>query len=199
MTILLVLLLVAEIPTAFFNWTSLELVYSSTYDSASYAEVSAANATSYARCFFNMHVANERFQIAARCRTFCNFTEEGCYTTCTDDGWQSLSETTAFQNVIITFLLLVFTFFTRVMKIMDSLSTWATYSLRIPLSRWWRRKMLLADSIFLRSPTLWTPRRILRWKHFVVKQELAVLLLARLYADLYTSTLSEVRILLVFL
>lgn len=173
MTILLVLLLVAEIPTAFFNWDS-----SNNYH---FAEVSAANATSYAYCFFNMRIARERFEIAVR-----NSSRE--------DGIKHVSDTSAFQNMVITVLLLVFNFCTRVTKIMDKPSTWATTSLRVPLSRWWRQQALLADSAFLRSSRSWTPRKILIHKYFSVKQRLAVLLFSRLYADIYTSMLSEVSI-----
>lgn len=173
MAILFVLLLVAEIPTAFFNWDL--------YDMKTSAEVSAANATSYARCFFNMRIARERFEIAVR-----NSSQE--------DGVKSLSDTSALQNTVIAVLLLVFNFLTRIMKIMDKPSIWATTSLRAPLSRWWRRQALLADSAFLRSSKLWTPRKILTHKYFSVKQRLAVLLLSRLYADIYTSMLSEVII-----
>lgn len=179
MTILLVLLLIAEIPTAFFNWNTYD--HSGNNDPR---EVSAANATSYARCFFDMQIASERFDVAARALS-------GCHSRCSDHT-PSLRDTAAFQNMIITFLLLVFNFFTRITKIMDGPSTWVTYNLRIPLSRWWRTKVLLADSAFLRSPRIWTPRYILIRKYFVVKQGLALLLLSRLYADLYTSMLSEV-------
>lgn len=182
MAILLILLLVAEIPTAFFNWAS----------ALDEWEVSAANATSHARCFFDMQIANERLHLAARCTTYCNPTSGDCETLCTDNGYPSLAETSAFQNMIATFLLLVFNCFTRLMKILDRPSRWVTYKLRIPLSRWWRKRILLADSAFLRSPKLWTPKHILIRKYFLVKQGLAVLLLSRLYADLYTSTLSEV-------
>lgn len=183
MAILLILLLVAETPTAFFNWAS----------TADHTEVSAANATSYARCFFDMKIANERFDIAARCETY-NFTSGGCQTWYSNYVHQSLGDTSAFQNMIVTFLLLIFNCFTRIIKLVDRLSKWATYSLRSPLSRWWRRKVLLADSIFLRSTGPWTPRCIRIWKWFVVNQGLALLLFMRLYADLYTSTLSEVSI-----
>lgn len=184
MAVLLILLLVAETPTAFFNWAS----------AADHTEVSAANATSYARCFFDMKIANERFDVAARCSTVCHVSLGGCQTWCSDPARQSLGDTSAFQNMIMTFLLLVFNCFTRIMKLVDRLSKWATYSLRRPLSCWWRKKVLLADSVFLRSTKLWTPRRIRIWKCFVVNQGLAVLLFLRLYADLYTSTLSEVSI-----
>lgn len=183
MAILFLLLLVAEIPTAFFNWAS-----------SDDREVSAANATSHARCFFNMQIATERFHVAARCSERCSVALGDCETRCTGYGSQLLSDTSAFQNMIVTFLLLAFNCFTRVMKIMDKPSTWVAYNLRNPLSRWWRRKILLADSAFLRLPRAWTPRKILIQKYFWVKHRLAMLLLWRLYADLYTSTLSEVSI-----
>ena len=188
MAILWVLLLVAEVPTAFFNWASLEEYYDGIY---SRHEVSAANATSYARCFFDMKIANSRFKEANRCLTTCHI-YLGCQTICRDHGFSSLKSTSAFQNMIITFLLLILTGFTRVVKIMEALSTWAQYRLRARLSRFWRRRILLADSVFLRSTRNWTPIRISMWKYFVVNQGLAMLLLSRLYADIYTSTLSEV-------
>lgn len=179
MVILFVLLLVAEIPTAFFNWKS--------YDTEYFAELSAANATSYAHCFFNMQIARERFEIAVR-----NSSREDPAKY--DPRTKHLPDTSAFQSLVMTVLLLVFNFFTRLTKIMDKPSTWATTRLRAPLSRWWRKKALLADSAFLRSSKLWTPRKIMIHKYFSVKQRLAVLLLLRLYADIYTSMLSEVII-----
>lgn len=191
MTILLALLLAAEIPTAFFNWISSEDPLS-IYEE--HLEVSAANATSYARCFFDMRVAWERFNAAPRCWIACSVDTERCQTKCVKHEFQSLGNTSAFQDMIVTILLLVFNFFTRVMKIMGRLSMWANYNLRLRLSRWWRKRTLLADSVFLRSPRDWTPRRILAWKCFLVKQRVALLLLSRLYADLYTSTLSEVSV-----
>lgn len=173
MTILFVLLLVAEIPTAFFNWDS--------HDEYGFAEVSAANATSYAYCFYDMQIARKRFEIAARASS-------------REDRIRSLFDTTALQNMVISVLLLVFNFLTRVAKIVEEASSWATIRLRARLSRWWRKEVLLSDSAFLRSSRLWTPRQILIRKYFVVKQSLAVLLLSRLYADIYTSMLSEVSI-----
>lgn len=164
MATLLVLFLVAEIPTAFFNWGSPD----------KNKEISAANATSPARCFFDMQIANKRFHELSVDAV--------------------LSETSAFKNMITTFLLLVFNSFTRVVEIMDRPSAWVTNNLRSPLSRWWRRQILLSDSAFLRSRKAWTPRGVLTRKYFVVKTELAVLLLSRLYADVYTSTPSEVSI-----
>lgn len=140
----------------------------------------------------DMQIANERLHLAARCMTYCNPTSGDCETLCTDNGYPSLSETSAFHNMIATFLLLVFNCFTRLMKILDRPSRWVTYNLRIPLSRWWRKRILLADPAFLRSPKGWIPNHILIRKYFLVKQALAVLLLSRLYADPYASTLSEV-------
>lgn len=46
-----------------------------------------------------------------------------------------------------------------------------------PAELWLEKKVLLTDSVFLRLPRVWTPKRILAWKYFVVKQDLAVLLL----------------------
>lgn len=184
MAILFLLLLVAEIPTAFFNWAS----------SDDGTEVSAANATSHARCFFDMQIANERHNVAARCSEQCSVGLRNCETRCRELGPQLLSDTSAFQNMIVTFLLLVFNCFTRVMKIMDKPSTWVANNLRNPLSRWWRRKIVLADSASPQSSDVRLRKQLLIQKYFGVKHRLTVLLLSRLYADLYTSTLSEVSI-----
>lgn len=85
MTIPLVLLLVAEIPTAFFNWTSPK--YYTPYCGYVPMELSAANATSYARCFFNMQIAKSRFNAVARCTRSCDFASGKYKVTCGDSGY----------------------------------------------------------------------------------------------------------------
>lgn len=174
MTVLWLLLLVAEIPTTFFNWHS-----SDPYTDGYFLEPSAANATTYARCFFDMKIAHARFQNATR----FDSDSESSY---------KVTDTVAFQNMIVTFLLLVFTYITRISKILDGLPVRVIYRLRGWLGEFWVEKILLADSAFLRSRRAWSPRRILLRKYLIIRQMFALNLFCRLYADIYTSMLSEV-------
>jgi len=186
MVVLLVLLVTAEVPTAFFNWPNAgDVNWEYTVLLPTLPEPTAATPASIARCFFNMTLGRQRYDDANVCWTHDPKENIMCDV--------ALSETTAFQSMLLSVLLLVFNFVTRVVKLSRRLSAVVHERIRDRLSRWLKnmihrchRHPLAAkgplSAVFLGKLKL----------YFFTKPQLALLLMLRLYADLYASMLSEV-------
>lgn len=190
MPLLLLLLLVAEFPTGFFNWSTpyllgetLEVSYYNYTLWRPLPEAQVANASSYAICFFNIKVAQQRltFTMDDNCH--------GCI-----PHFQNMTprfqDTTSFQGMIISMILLVINFGSRVVKLSMTLSSLFNHKVRKALSQWFRS--LILRSVHSRqspAPPHWPENRR---TYIITKPLMALLLVARLYVDLGTSTLAEV-------
>lgn len=172
MLLFLLLLLVAEFPTGFFNWSNANsTIYIPGWFTDSEAQV--ANASSYARCFFNLKTVQQRL-VNAEC-TWCT---------------PRFQDTTAFQGMIVSMVLLVFNFGSRVVKLSMTLSSIFNHKVRETLSQWSRHLILRTVCSKRNSaPPHWPENRR---TYVITKPLMALFLLARLYLDLGTSTLAEV-------
>ncbi|KAK3942863.1 hypothetical protein QBC46DRAFT_255481 [Diplogelasinospora grovesii] len=162
MMILLMLLFVAEIPTAFFDWSS----------DAGESGASAAWPSSYARCFFDLPTAQARFDAL--------------------HGSGSVSSTDAGVSVIFSLLLLIFSFSTRVIKVSSTMSYIVNTNIRAKLSTWLQEKLRHLASHPWSGSTEPGSRRYHFWSSMLVRPLVAGFLLCRLYVDLYSSMMSEV-------
>lgn len=173
MLLFLLLLLVAELPTGFFNWVNDTdfLQYETTLSSS---EAQVANASSYAKCFFNIKIAQQRLI------EYCNITGHP----------PRFRDTTAFQGMIVSMVLLVFNFGSRVVKLSMTLSSVFNRKVRAVFSQWFRHLILLsARSRRFPAAHHWPENRR---TYIITKPLMALFLLTRLYLDLGTSTLAEV-------
>lgn len=175
MLLFLIMLLVAEFPTGFFNWPNVyRVVHNGSKSWLIPKEAYAANASSYAICFFNMNIARERLTSVKDCYP-CPL---------------NFQDTTAFQSMIVSMVLLVFNFGTRVVKLSMTLSSIFNHKVRESLSRWFRYLILLSVRP-RRDPASphWPGNRR---AYIITKPLMALFLVARLYVDMGTSTLAEV-------
>ncbi|KAH8884072.1 hypothetical protein GQ53DRAFT_830005 [Thozetella sp. PMI_491] len=182
MGILLVFLIIAEVPTGFFNWSN-----TGPYP----GEISAANSSSYASCFFEMHTAKARFidaQQGSRVE-YCSPSYEDISLCLDETRDMELVDTTAFQTMILSTVLLIFSFATRTIKLSKRLSTLFNHQIRDKISN------VTHDWIETLYNKVQGDKNTLTRRHreyMIIKPMFAVILLCRLYADLYTSMLSEV-------
>ena len=212
MALLFVLLLVAEVPTIYFNWPN-------TYDSLidhyiasgllpdvlakniGTAEVSAANSSSPAWCFFNVRDATRQYDDERLKLQFLDESER--------PPWQlyfptvaTLAHSTALQSAVISMLLLSFNFFTRIVKLSTSLTGLVNARIRPWCGDTSRRVIVAIHADLLRTITKHakTPADLhvakQRLLYIYTKPTLATLLLGRLYADYYGSMAFEVSIIL---
>jgi len=188
MAALLVLLIVAEVPTLYFNWSD-----STTITNTNIWRIpspSAARPESYAHCYFNMSIAAKRFDRAAErfkgnldgCKLYSS---SAVVSPCEPSFFDSkVVNTAAFQNMLMSVLLLVFTTATRIVKLSRTLSAVINGRVRGGASRALKRLILAAHR--------WTHNEVVIY--LAVKPLLALLITLRLSADLYTSMLSEVSL-----
>lgn len=173
MLVFLILLLVAEFPTGFFNWPNKDA-----------PEAQVANASSYAKCFFDIEVARQRYMARG----------DYCYTDSCE--WYHtprarFQDTTAFQGMIVSVILLVFNFGSRVVKFSMTLSSIFNHKVRASISNWFRYSIILRSVYPKRART--SPHWPENKRAYIITRPLmALFLLARLYLDLGTSTLAEV-------
>lgn len=175
MLLFLLLLLVAEFPTGFFNWpNAYNVLQYESMTGLSFPEAQVANASSYAKCFFNIKIAQQRLI------KYCDVTECSL----------GVQDTTAFQGMIISMVLLVFNFGSRVVKLSMTLSSFFNRKVRATFSQWFRH-LILQSARSRRFPAAphWQENR---QAYIITKPLMALFLLARLYLDLGTSTLAEV-------
>jgi len=205
MALLVCLLVVAEVPTGFFSWSSPNIppLFQN-------SGPSPANATSQARCFFDLRVATTRLQqectlskeqqldcqrsSSERCLLYCRAKGPGC-------SWNGSIETceghiegsAGFQSMMISVLLILFSTATRTVKMYRGLSSSINKKIRAKVSKVLRRCILSSSTLLVGQG--WTTERSksnLAWLFLVVKPLIAAYLTLRLYTDLYASTASDV-------
>ncbi|EJT78450.1 hypothetical protein GGTG_03550 [Gaeumannomyces tritici R3-111a-1] len=175
--LLLVLLLVAIGPTAFFNWRGPWInskigAAGFVYDPNTSFSVSAANMSSSAICYFDFSYGFSKFnQISSELSI-------------------KFSETLAAQEVILSMTLLVSVFATRTVKLFKPLSSAFNSSLR----RFASKALRSVFTTLLRStfPSKSTPIRLQLWRSLFLWPCVAVFYWARILADALTSQLFEV-------
>jgi len=182
MGILTVMLLVAVVPTLFFNWPN-------------DGEFSASNATSYAVCFYDTQRARDWYM-----NDICRFLarNEGseldlsqCLAMVTTRQYSyltvRLSDTSAFQSTIVSITLLTLTFLSRLTKLVAPLTGGAKAIRRALSERYYD---------FMRGLGTPTPKQRSKSPKAVrlsaMELRLSVLLWFRLYTDILTSTISDV-------
>ncbi len=208
MFLLFVMLVVGEVPTAFFNWShtydSFELVkeYLTTgvrphdlLKGEVVIEVTAANASSYAWCSFNVIEATRQYN-----ERWTNLKEtpgDILQWVVDSEDVAGLEESTAFQSAVVSIVLLAFGFAARVVKLSKGLVTLVKRRLRPFCSRLSHcaitggHKALL-DRARKRQTEPADEKTHLRILYLYTKPVLALRFLVRIFADYYGSMASEV-------
>ncbi|KAH7324627.1 hypothetical protein B0I35DRAFT_406413 [Stachybotrys elegans] len=175
MIILWVGLIVAFVPTTSFNWVVNN-------------EPTAALPASDARCFFDVRLANtihdekgciHLSQLPWFLRKACDAEDAVPY---------PRTSTSAYESAVITIVLVVFSFFTRSIKLLRTLSTGTKTLVRGTVSRWFTSACIRSS---LRS------KHLFAYKIHVAHFWAAVYLTGKLYADLLSSDTSDVYWLIV--
>jgi hypothetical protein len=167
MTGMVLLVFVSFQPLVYFNWDAAGLT-----EDGKEREAQPASPSSYAVCFFRLGVARQRMR---------------------DSGFDKPIPYSSGSSAIVSMMLLVFSFTTRMIKLSRTSSRWVRLSIR---KRWSDRTKRFIDG---RSPKSadagdeGQPVLTVRG-NFLATLGMAVLLTARLYLDLLTSMLSEVRV-----
>ena len=211
MTIIFLILLVSEVPTIFFNWPNatrytamLPANPDNITDNADITrgaefEMTAANASSLARCYFNLPHSAGLYSDQALW-----FTDTFLVGNSTSDSASvvSLSGSAAFQSGIISILMLVFSFTTRCIKLSKVLTLLFRNRIRPLFSNLVKRAITwghlrLWSFLARRSELLAArpddPTRGELALHYLYTCPLLCLIITvRLYADLYSSMLSEI-------
>lgn len=174
MCCLLVMLLVAIVPTAFFDWTEAETYLHQQFSGDRKLEFNASSAqpSSFAVCYFNLTYGNERFS-----RSLLH-----------QDAWlnklyPSPSSLNSWQAMVMSAVLLAYGFCTRAIRLFQPLSHAVNNGVRGRTSH-----MIQFSLSWLASRRPLSPM----WKRLVVKPAVAIFLMLRLTADLITSMLGEV-------
>lgn len=179
MTVLWASLILAMVPTTFFNW-----LY--------HMEQTASLPSSSASCFFNFNVGHALLD------------DSGCFRYRIDssdimDSYLShplcrplsFAKTSAFQSTIVSILLLGFSFFSRAIKLTKSLSDSVRVTIRQRTSDCYIKKLAKRINKTATNPQL--SNITARCVHFVhVKLRIALYLECKMYADLLVSDASDV-------
>ncbi|KAK7926715.1 hypothetical protein PG985_003713 [Apiospora marii] len=168
---LIVILLVATVPTIFFNWGE------AANNRRTNVHITSASANSTAMCFLDVNYGVRLYkQILAGARDQ-DLSGTGQY--------ESLHDTHQLQITIFSMVLVVFGFTTRLVKLFGPLEMSFNMYIREPLSKLGRTCL---RHIAARQPTCATEL----WEVVVLQPALAVFLMLRLAADLAGSMLAEV-------
>ncbi|KAM7208352.1 hypothetical protein V8F20_001330 [Naviculisporaceae sp. PSN 640] len=226
MGILFIMLIVSELPTIFFNWPkageSLSLAKQGNVTGTSPGvlqqskgtlEVTAANASSSAGCYFDIGYANLHYQAEAeRYRVLLDMDTtmpNGTTELLVFGDIASLGASTAFQSTIFSILLLVFNFITRSIKLSRTLSSWVRGRVRPCVGRLAHGIVASGHKKFseivekrkqlaMQQPNAKGRKSLdLALSYLYTKPMVALVLLARLYMDYYSSMASEVYWLIV--
>jgi hypothetical protein len=173
MVILFVMLLVAFLPTGFFNWPSM---------------ISAANVQSPAACYFSLKLGQEYYDTA--CRKFHASFNDSC----------GYSESPALQSMVVSMVLLVFGLLARSTKILRPLSKTFHLIIRQPLSNLAKRVLKILRLGSLNSqrtesdpgPKFGGATRHDILFHLIELPALAIFLAIRIHFDLFSSNMAEV-------
>lgn len=176
MCCLLVMLLVAIVPTAFFDWAEAEyyLKLGDNPDRKLEFNDSSAQPSSFALCYFNLTYGNERFN-----QTWL-YTEAGL-------NYKSLRSLNSWQAMVVSAILLAYGFCTRAIRLFQPLSRVVNKGVRGRASH-----MMQSFLSWLASRSCPPSRYNTMWNRMIVKPAIAVFLMSRLTADLITSMLGEV-------
>lgn len=179
MVALLIVLIVAIVPTGFFNWVDADLADSlaDTCDSSEDEKIplTAAQRSSPAICFLDMKAGSQIFdEVLNEEIQFCS------------PKFQLLEETAAFQFMIVSIVLLVFGFASRSIRIFKSASFTVHMAIRQPISIFAQTCLLKLAGHSSRLSAQ-RSRRVL-----VVNPCLATFLMLKLNFDLFSSMLAEV-------
>lgn len=177
MTLLWLGLVPAIIPTVFFNWAN--------------EEPTSALPASNARCFFDTHIASILFNNTAY------FDSSGARTSSDNYSFsktQEISETSALQSAVVSIILLSFSYCTRYIKLVQSLSNGARSHVRQTCSRYFVSRLSLSRLRLSQMPQTSSSdrRRRLFTDVFNVRPRTSAYLVGKLYADLLTSDASDV-------
>ncbi|KAI1277632.1 hypothetical protein F5Y07DRAFT_81395 [Xylaria sp. FL0933] len=181
MTALLILWIIAAVPSSFFDWTSpswpIDVVIIGPGDPAI--------------CFINIGFGDRIFQ--NRLQTVCESQSDiACLSSY---QWTS---SPSFQNLLLSLLLITFSFFVRVIKLYEPLSRFARQNVRTSLSQKFQssilaRSITLTESIqagnSLIRPSLFGT---LALRTFLVDSLLGSFVFLRVLLDLFQSTLAEI-------
>ncbi|KAK2592368.1 hypothetical protein QQS21_009948 [Conoideocrella luteorostrata] len=171
MTLLWLGLILAIIPTAFFNWSK--------------TEPTSALPASNARCFFNMNTAHALFNETACFSPVDNSRSYNSDDICIKSPfWQ----TSALQAAVVSIVLLGLGFCTRSVKLIKSFSYRVQSSVRQNTSRRFHAKL---TSLRRRGPDVSNIPEVKRHRLKFLAIA-AVYLVGKLYADLLTSEASDV-------
>ncbi|KAF4821827.1 hypothetical protein CGCSCA5_v002590 [Colletotrichum siamense] len=172
MTALVIMLIVAMVPTIYFNWRETS---------------SASAASSNARCFFSSSTAQKLWDDDQPCESRNSL--DGC----TRRMKQSLGNSHAFQSAVVSIVLLVFNFASRSAKLYRTISDVSRITLREEVARGAtfclhavsrRCKRRGSSPILIWVVSIFRPLDIL----------IAFYLLAKLYTDWFFSELADVSI-----
>ncbi|KAK0624061.1 hypothetical protein B0T14DRAFT_565370 [Immersiella caudata] len=171
MTVLWLALFPAIAPTAFFNWTA--------------QEPTAADPASNARCYFEPGIGRALYDKSYA--TIKAFDEKPG-----DRHPGSFNDSAALESAILSSLLLFFSYFTRSIKLIPSLSRGFRNQVRGRASRRYVAFLgwiIADDEIRQEQPS---PVRLLRREWLTVRPLMAVYLVGKLYADILSSDVSDV-------
>ncbi|ROW03022.1 hypothetical protein VMCG_05817 [Cytospora schulzeri] len=193
MVILLIVLMVAAVPTGFFNWFSVEGETwdwedgcRRTMDGTTLA--TAAIQSSPAICFLDIELGRQNYHRAAN----YSFYVCGQVFKSSENNKQSLGNTAALQAMVVSVVLLALGFISRSVKLFKSMSMTVDRGFRQPVSNLAQRFLtkLAGDPS---QPTAQRRRTL------VVNPFLAAFLALRLNFDLFSSMLAELYGLLILL
>ncbi|KAK1701357.1 hypothetical protein BDP55DRAFT_736501 [Colletotrichum godetiae] len=211
MFVLLVILIVAIVPSGFFNWRSPRA-------DSSAIQATAASAKTSAACFYNLSCAKRLYQdsLWMNCTTSCSQsfdapeTLESCElrtkpetTGYFDCRW--LTQSSAMQEMIVSTVLLVFGFISRTIKLSAHVSSTISRRLTLPVGTFtlycFAKLQDLVAAPDARATTRWHARTLLfeAWRGFVVRPLLAVVIFVSAHIDLFNSMLGELSWLLAIL
>lgn len=179
MTLLMLALVPAIVPTTFFNWENVQ--------------PSAAQPGSSARCFFDVGFARQQYN-----ETLCTVTPPGGKPALADGSGEddvcrpfSFIATSSLQYAVVSAVLLVLSYLTRLVKLVQPWSSGVRVGIRNNTSRvftrWIHAAMLRQHNITCNST-----KKGRRWNLLVLKPMMALYVVGRLYADLVTSEFWDV-------
>ena len=224
MGILFSMLIISELPTVFFNWPkaaqslSLAKEYNTTGilpsplpQNNGTLEITAANASSFAGCYFKLGYAKSQYQVQADKYRLLRDTEtwNGTIPLLFFGDVAPLDGSTAFQSTIISILLLVFSFLTRSIKLSRTLSSWVRSRIRPYVgslahdivAAGHKRLSRIAEKrkqSAIQQPSAAGKRSAESALFYLyTKPMVALVLVGRLYVDYYSSMASEVYWLIV--
>lgn len=200
MFILLVILIVAIVPSGFFNWRSPRA-------DSSVPQATAASAKTAAACFYNLACGKQLYQdsLTLNCTEVCTDilgNSAQCQLVSENGFWnfdcRSLAKSSAMQEMIVSTALLFFGFVSRTIKLSTRISSTVHRRLSLPVSLWTLHCFIRLEDLVsapdAHTTTRWHVRTLLLelWRGFVVRPVLAAIIFISANIDLFNSMLGEV-------